>query len=445
MPMYPESRNSVRQSIGSQLNLMVGRRTYTVTDGSTASARMEDLIIRDSSMGQGLELYVASGGGAGQARTVVSTTPFVAGTGSIVVPHVPFSTAVSTDSAIELWRGIEASAVNGFIDDAIRNSSRRMLQPKEDYAIQLGDPLRHWGSFERWPLGAAAAPSGWTLTATGGSVAREASLVFSGRYSALVTNGNGETAYLESDNIPDFAQFAGLVVSVKAEVYTTTGARVRLQLLDGVTTHNGELHDGLGGWNGTAGEPIKIDQVTLSDALTQLKVRCTTLTGTVVTAYWGKVWMETGIGVYEFDLPAAISPSVGDETGFAYISDVFVESPTSPGTFNIRVLNEFWDIDGDSSTRRIVFVKGKIDQYVTFGRQVKLVGQRYARLPASDTDNLEVDPEYVRLRTMYSVMDSLPWDEMDRSRRDRFDREAQAKLADITTAIAGDSVPVEAF
>ena len=444
MPVFNESRNTVRQSVGRSSNKMLGRRTYSVTQASPAAVRAEDIVLRDANQGRGLYLYVPDGGGLGQARTVVSATAFVQGTGSILYPHLDFSPAPSTNANLELWADFDPTVVNGFIDDAVRNAAKQSLARKEDYSLQLGDPLRHWGSFERWPSGASAAPSGWTLAGDGAqTVARESTLVYSGRYSALVTNANAEEAYLESDNIKDFASFAGEVVTVKALVYTTTGARVNVRLLDGVSTFQSGNHDGTGGWHGNSGDAIIIDNVTVSNALTQLKVQCFTSTGGVVTAYWGKVWMEHNGQVYDFDLPSSISPAVGNETAFTYISEVWLESLITPGQYNDRVLPEFYRIDSDSSTHRIVFTKGLIDQYVTPARGVKIIGQRSARLPGADTDNLEVDPEYVRLHTMYSLLDSMPWDDMDRSKRDRFRTDAAAKLAEITTAVYPDSVALE--
>lgn len=439
MPTFLEDRNSVRQAIGRSTGHMIGRRTYAATEASTAHVRMEDLLLRTANFGDGLNLYVASGGGLGQARTVVSTAPFAHGTGSIVYPHVDFTVPPSTNAAIELWRGIEAPAVNGFIDDAIRDVARRYLQHKEDYSLQLGDELRHWGSFERWPDGAAAAPDGWTLsTEDAESVARESTIVFSGRYSAAVLNAAANAAYLESDNIPGFPKFAGEVVSVKAQVWSPDGSRARVQLLDGVSTFNGTYHSGSGGW-----EESLIDNVTVNSALSQLKVRATTDSGDAITVHWGKVWFEYRGQVYEFELPADIDPATSDETAFATISEVWVESTTQAGEFNTRVPNEFWHIDSDSATRRIIFTKGLIDQYSSPGRGVKIVGQRPARLPTADTQNLEVDPEYVRIHAAYSILDSMPWDDMDRSKRDRLQRESAAKLADITTGVYPDSVILE--
>ena len=445
MPTFLESRNSVRQAIGRTSGKMLQGRTYAVTSGTPALVRAEDLLLRTDDFGRGLELYVASGNGSGQARTIVSTAAFVQGTGSIVYPHVDFNPAPSTNSAIELWRGIQAQTVNGFIDDAIRNASRRYLQHKEDYSIQLGDPLRHWGSFERWPDGNSNTPDGWNEDSGDGTVAREATLVYSGRYSLTQVNTDANAYILESDDIPNLANFAGEIVSVKAKLNVTTNGRVRINLVDGSNTFSSGFHSGTGGWNGKdADNPIAIENVTIASNPSELRVQLEIQTGGVVTATWGKIWMEHDGQVYDFELPADIDPATAaEETAFATISEVWAESTITPGEFNTLIPAEFYRIDRDSATRRIIFTKGVIDQFSSPGRQVKIIGQRPARLPTADTQNLEVDPEYVRLQALYSLFDAMAWDDMDRSKRDRFERLATAKLADITTGVYPDSVVVE--
>lgn len=284
MPVYKETRTSVRQAVGRSSNMMLGRRTYSVTSGTLALVRAEDIVLRDSDYGRGLYLYVPDGGGSGQSRTVVSASAFVQGTGSILYPHLNFNPAPSTNANLELWSGFEPIVVNGFIDDALRNAATSVLQRKE---------------------------------------------------------------YI-------FSMVAGS---------------------------------------------------------------------------------------YAYPLPAANAST----TAFTYISGVFAESSVGSGEYNTPILNEYWDVDSDSDTRSIIFQKPYFDPFLVDTRKAKIIGQRSARLPTADTDNLEVDPEYVRLHTMYAMLDAMPWDDMDRSKRDRFARDAEAKLAAITTAVYPDSIQVEVW
>src|SRR3990167_9157294 len=146
MPIFQETRNSVRQAIGRTTGKMLG--TYTVTIGSPSSVRAANLFLREASLGKGMELYVYTGGGSGQSRTVISATAGVQGTGSILYPHLNFSPAPSTNASIELWRAASAPDVTASTHAAIRNAARRILDHKEDYSFTLGDPLGHWGAFQ---------------------------------------------------------------------------------------------------------------------------------------------------------------------------------------------------------------------------------------------------------------------------------------------------------
>ena len=445
MPVFQETRTTVRQRIGGARKLLID--TLTITDATPALVRAADAAFRNADQGRGLNLYTVGGGGAGQSRTVVSMTELVVGTGCLFHVHLNFTPAPSTNSSIELCRGIPATEVHEYIDDPVRAAARLILDHKEDYSIQLGDALRHWGSFERWPEGSGVLnpPDGWNNTSGNDVVQRESVIKFSGRYALHQRNTDANEGVIESDDIPEWPKFAGEVVSVFAKVYSTTGARVRLQLLDGVNTFNGNLHDGSGGFDGASGEPISIDAVTVAQNLTQLRVRLTILTGGQVDAYWGKVWIEHDGRVYDFELQAETAPGTSDETAFAYISEIWAESRTQAGEFNTRIPNEYWTIDAGSTVRRLIFTKGLIDEFGGRGRQIKVIGQSHPRLPQADTDNLEVDPEYVRVSASYRVMEHLPWNELNRSMRDRFNREAKDLLQDITTTPYPDAIQVEAW
>ena len=310
MPVFDETRNTVRQAIGRQTGRMLG--TFAVTAATSGFVDTVDWAIRNADQGTGLGLYVYVGGGLGQSRPT-HTSAVLSGTGARLYVQPAFTTIPSTNASFELWHGILAVDVNNWIDDAIRQAARRVLDHKEDTSIQLDDQLRHWGSFERWPDGIAAAPDGFTLNGTGAAVARESSLVYSGRYSAKLTNQVSQAAYLETDSIPNFAALAGKQATLKAKVYTTTASRVRISLLDGVNTWNSNYHDGNNGWNGDATNPLAIEAVTLALNPTQLKVQLRIESGAAISVYWGKVWLAVGDHIYEWDLPQ--SGSV--ETAFA--------------------------------------------------------------------------------------------------------------------------------
>ena len=295
MPIFSADRTTVRQAIGGGLGIMHG--PFAVTEASGGTAPLVNSIalpFRNNDQVLGMSLYVASGGGSGQERVVTTATVIGVPSGMGLRIDRAWTTVPSTNGTFELWERVTPGRVNSFINDAIRGASRRVLEHKVDYSVQLLDLLMHWGSFERWPDGTTSAPDGWTLTGSGGTVTRNAVVKYAGRYSAAVAAALNTATFLESDDIPEWPKFAGNIVTVRAKVYTTTSGRVRVQILDGVNTFSSGYHDGLGGWDGNAGAPIIINGVTLSNALTQLRVRLTTDSGAALTVYWGKVWVDTG-------------------------------------------------------------------------------------------------------------------------------------------------------
>ena len=436
MPVFSETRNVVRQGVGRLTGLMLG--TFAVTQGSPLQVSSNAVRIRNAAQGAGLDLYVYTGGGSGAGRLTHSAyPPGSPGDSAILYVAPSFATTPSTNASFELWERVRATDVNSAIDEAVRRVARLSLSHKEDFGISLDDRLGRWGTFEDWPDGTSSAPDGWTLSGVGALVSRQSAIKYSGLYSARVISDGTNAAILTSDSIRDYPQFAGTRVTLKAKVYTTTASRVRIRLTDGITTWNSDYHDGNGGWDGDAGEPLSIEQ-TLADNLSDLVVSLRIESGSAVTAYWDKVWLAIGDHVYVFELPQ----SNATDTAFAYLSEVYVEGSLD-GVFNVKLPVSWYSVDASATPKKLVLERTKVEGILRSGRQVKIVGQRHARLPAADTDNLEVDPEYVRLQGALNIWDSLGWNEMDRSKRDRLERRAEAILAQITTAVYPDAVLVE--
>jgi len=449
MPTASLSRSDVRQAIGRTIGLLYGGRTYSVTSATTAGGsgagwlNIVDLPIANADELDGYGLYIASGGGLGQARTVVSllnTSPAGIPSGSRLYPDRAFAPVPSTNAALEIWRAGNADVVNEFIADAIRSVGHRLLQHKEDAAIQLDDALGAWGSFERWPSGSSSAPLGWTLNGAGAAVAREGTVVYSGRHAAKVTNQAATAAYLETDNLPNYGGLAGKSITVYAKCFTATASRARIAIDDGVAQTYSSYHDGATGWDGNGGTILSATQ-TISGSPTKLTIQVRTESGDAINVYWGKVWVDAGEHIYEYNLPESDT----GETGFAYISEVWLENEAVDGVFDKRLTTDYWDINRDVSPRRLVFRKGMVERWLRAGRQVRVIGQRFPRVPAADTDIIEVSPEYVRAATSVMLIDSMPYDEGSRSRRDRLENYARRFEESVASAPYPDSVAVEPF
>lgn len=109
-----------------------------------------------------------------------------------------------------------------------------------------GENLLDWSHMEDWVNGTSVAPTEHTLSGASASVAREASTVKIGTYSAAVTrSGADATLYHDHD---DYSDYQGRKVTFGAWVYATVADRARIAISDGVGSTNSSYHTGAAGW-----------------------------------------------------------------------------------------------------------------------------------------------------------------------------------------------------
>lgn len=146
MPTASLSRNTVRQEIGRSSGLLFGRRTFSVTAASPTQFDSVDLPVAAADTLLGKMVYIPSGGGSGQARTVVSsltTSPMGVPSGSRLYLDRGWTTVPSTNAAIELWDKVWPETVNELIKDAVRAVGKRVLQHKEEEIDLLDDTFTY--------------------------------------------------------------------------------------------------------------------------------------------------------------------------------------------------------------------------------------------------------------------------------------------------------------
>lgn len=110
----------------------------------------------------------------------------------------------------------------------------------------LSNLLDPYGGMESFSSGAAAAPDGWALVGSGASVAREATIVKHGNYSAKLTRVTND-CYLKRD-ISWTAYYQSRKVTLGCWVYATVASRVRLGISDGTDSTNSSYHTGNSTW-----------------------------------------------------------------------------------------------------------------------------------------------------------------------------------------------------
>ncbi|MFH1563813.1 MAG: carbohydrate binding domain-containing protein, partial [Nitrospirota bacterium] len=104
------------------------------------------------------------------------------------------------------------------------------------------------GNFENWTAGTSSAPDGWTLSGAGASVAREASTIKLGTYSAKLTRAGTDTLLGQQIDLDKgIAYWKGRTVTFGCWVYATVADRARLQINDDITTYS-SYHTGDGTW-----------------------------------------------------------------------------------------------------------------------------------------------------------------------------------------------------
>jgi hypothetical protein len=134
MPTASLSRNQVRQNIGRSAGFLFGGRVYAVTTASPTQLDSVDLPVAEAETLLGKMVYIPTGGGAGQARTIVSAltaSPVGVPSGSRVFLDHAFAPVPSTNALLEVWDRVSPQAVNELIGDAVRAVGTKILQHKE--------------------------------------------------------------------------------------------------------------------------------------------------------------------------------------------------------------------------------------------------------------------------------------------------------------------------
>lgn len=137
-------------------------------------------------------------------------------------------------------------------------------------------------NFEDWSAGAAAAPDEWTLSGASATIAREATIVRSGIYSAKLTRVGADCViYARIDSICGLSYWKGKKVTLGCWVYATVADRVRITLdQTGTGTTYSSYHTGDSTWQ---------------------FLTVTTTIGETTTAFYANLQVDTGNTSAYFD------------------------------------------------------------------------------------------------------------------------------------------------
>lgn len=150
------------------------------------------------------------------------------------------------------------------------------------------------GDFESWSAGASAAPDGWAVSAPGGSIAREASIIKLGTYSAKLTRGGTDAQlYQKIHAAKGIAYWKGRTVTLLKWVYATVADRAYIEIYDGVGATRSTAHTGNSTW-----QLLTVTR-TISASATEVGVYNYVLTGDT-SAYFDGAMLVEGESAFAF-------------------------------------------------------------------------------------------------------------------------------------------------
>jgi len=137
------------------------------------------------------------------------------------------------------------------------------------------------GDFIGWQAGTSSAPDAWTLVGTDAAVAREGSIIKLGVYSAKLTNGASNAAYL-SQTLPAewVKQQRNKTVSIGCWVRAGAANRARIRVYDGTNYGDSAYHTGNSTWQWLTAT------LTVGASATALTVYCDLVAGAAISVYY---------------------------------------------------------------------------------------------------------------------------------------------------------------
>ena len=155
------------------------------------------------------------------------------------------------------------------------------------------------GDMEIWGAGSTAAPTGWTLSGAGGTIARNTT---SGQFrytvaSAAVTRVGTDVVLFQDINLISgfgpIGVWVSRVVTFGCWVRATVASRARIQIDDGVGTTSSSYHTG-----GSTMEFLTVSR-TINAAATRLRVQVSVDTGDTTAQFDGAI-LVTGTALSDF-------------------------------------------------------------------------------------------------------------------------------------------------
>ena len=175
MPVLEVSRGAGRRLLSGSFDDLLSNVEGVTSPTATGMAHTSWIWQSDKHVVGG-EAFIHTGGGLGQARDILSFTPFSAGSTlrvGILGFIEAFSPIPSINSEVEIHKMFTVEQYNNALERAIRRAALTLRVPRDDFSLILNSPLEN-GTFQHWTSGTSVAPDGWTLGGGGGGRLRSA-------------------------------------------------------------------------------------------------------------------------------------------------------------------------------------------------------------------------------------------------------------------------------
>jgi hypothetical protein len=260
------------------------------------------------------------------------------------------------------------------------------------------------GDFELWTAGTSVAPDGWVYSGASGSVAREASIIKLGTYSAKLTRVTNDCRIIyDFDDIKGITYWKGRKVTFGCWVYATVAARARIYMFDGVGYSNVPVHTGGSTWEWLTAT------ITVNASATTLYVELEVIDGNTSAYFDGAICVE-GSSAFAFapkpvNADASWLPTVDKAIALGGASNQFSKVYTPAIAFpatqvadaGANILDDYeegtWDATvtcGTSGTITLLAVQNQ-GRYTKIGRTVTISGAFVVTSVSSPVGYLQVN------------------------------------------------------
>ena len=267
------------------------------SDGNTSKTSIVADALKNRSGGRDVGTFEShyflstSGSNSGESKHGESYAPD-ATSGATVLVQDAFTDTTASGDTFEMHR-IDPDLKHAAIHQALIELFPVLYLPIRDESIIVDSILLN-GDFDDWTSGE---PDNWT-SVNSPTLTQETSTTYHGSNSLKMVGPSGSVGQVYQDlSLSSITEVEGLTLTFKMRVWTNAGSQARLIIDDGVTTTNGDYHDGNSEWR-----LLSVDAAVGASA-TQARIICEVTEDD--TAYFDLGWAAIN-PVHKYTIPSTI-------------------------------------------------------------------------------------------------------------------------------------------